>query len=190
MKKSFGAKTLAYPAPLFCVGTYDAQDRPNIMAAAWAGICCSKPPSLAVSLRPATYSHGAILARRAFTVSIPSSAYMAHADYAGMVSGETENKFETLGLTPEKGGFVDAPYVAEFSLVIECALTHSHSIGLHTQFIGEILDVKVDETCLGEDGMPDIRKVDPVIFAPVTRGYYAVGEYLGQAFSAGKTLKK
>ncbi len=190
MKKSLGAKTLAYPTPLFCVGTYDADDRPNIMAAAWAGICCSKPPSIAVSLRPATFSHDAILTRKAFTVSIASRRHMAHADYAGIVSGRDENKFETLGLTAVKGEFVDAPYVDEFPVIIECALTHSHSIGLHTQFIGEVKDVKVDESCLREDGLPDILKIDPIIFAPVTRGYYSVGEYLGQAFSAGKDFKK
>ncbi len=38
MKKSFGAKTLIFPAPVWCVGTYDAGDVPNIMTIAWGGI--------------------------------------------------------------------------------------------------------------------------------------------------------
>ena len=42
--KSFGAKTLAFPAPVWVVGTFDQDERPNIMTAAWVGICCSSPP--------------------------------------------------------------------------------------------------------------------------------------------------
>lgn len=37
---------------------------------------------------------------------------------------------------------VDAPYVGEFPLILECRLIHSLEIGLHTQFIGEIIDIK------------------------------------------------
>jgi flavin reductase (DIM6/NTAB) family NADH-FMN oxidoreductase RutF len=39
MKKSLGAKTLVYPAPVFVVGTYDAQGKPNVMTASWGGAC-------------------------------------------------------------------------------------------------------------------------------------------------------
>jgi len=34
MKRSVGAKTIAYPSPVFIVGTYDPAGKPNIMAAA------------------------------------------------------------------------------------------------------------------------------------------------------------
>ncbi|HVJ49150.1 flavin reductase [Desulfitobacterium sp.] len=34
---------------------------------------------------------------------------------------------------------VDAPYVREFPLILECRLIHTVDIGLHTQFIGEIV---------------------------------------------------
>ncbi len=72
MKQSVGAKTLATPTPVWLVGTYDAEGKPNIMTVAWGGICCSTPPCVTVSLRRATYSYAAIEARKAFTVSIPS----------------------------------------------------------------------------------------------------------------------
>ena len=189
MKKSLGAKTIAYPTPLFLVGSYDAEFRPNIMAAAWGGICCSKPPSIAVSLRSATYSHRCIEEQGAFTINITPRKFAKQADYAGIFSGRDENKFESLGLTAVKSDVVNAPYIAEFPVVIECALTQTVEVGLHTQFIGEILDVKADEEALGEDGMPDILKVDPIMFAPVARKYYAVGDFVGKAFSMGKTLK-
>ncbi len=51
-----------------------------------------------------------------------------------------------------------APYVGEFPVVIGCKLLHTFEIGLHTLFVGEILDIKADESVLDEKGNPDIRK--------------------------------
>jgi flavin reductase (DIM6/NTAB) family NADH-FMN oxidoreductase RutF len=188
MKQSIGAKTIVYPTPVFIVGTYDDAGQPNIMAAAWAGICCSRPPCVSVSLRKATYSYGNIVARQAFTVSLPSESFIKHADYAGMASGRRVNKFEVLGLTPVRSDLVDAPYVAEFPLALECRLLHTIEIGLHTAFIGEILDVKADASVLDENGQPHIEKIKPVIFATGPRAYYGIGQLLGDAFSIGKAL--
>ena len=99
MKKSLGAKTLAYPTPVWVVGSYDSEGKPNIMTVAWGGICCSQPPCVTVSLRKATYSYGNIMARKAYTVSIPSVRYLREADYVGIYSGRHEDKFAETGLT-------------------------------------------------------------------------------------------
>ncbi len=190
MKKSIGAKTIVYPTPVFIVGTYDPAGKPNIMAAAWAGICCSKPPCVSVSLRKATYTYHNIIARKAFTVSLPSEEYAKQADYAGIASGRDVNKFEVLGLTPVRSDLTDAPYVAEFPLVLECKLLHTLEIGLHTQFVGEILDVKASASALDEEGKISIEQVRPIMYAPGNRAYYGIGKYLGEAFSMGREGKK
>lgn len=189
MKKSLGAKTLAYPAPVFVVGTYDVDDRPNIMTASWAGICCSVPPCLAVSLRRATYTYGNILCHKAFTVSIPQQSYARQVDYLGMASGREVNKFKEARLTPVRSTLVHAPYVAEFPVALECRLAHTIELGLHTQFVGEILDVKADETALDAEGRTAIEKVLPFLFDPNTQRYFGVGSCLGEAFSLGMTLE-
>ena len=188
MKKSLGAKTLVYPTPVFIVGTYDKAGKPNAMTAAWGGICCSQPPCVAVSLRKATYTHGNIVARRAFTISIPSEKHVRQADYLGLVSGRSVDKFATAKLTPVKSDLVDAPYVKEFPLVLECKLAHTIELGLHTQFVGEILDVKAEDTVLDGKGHVDIKKMKPLAFTPDTQSYYGIGKLVAQAFSAGKTL--
>lgn len=186
MKRSIGAKTIVYPTPVFLVGSYDQAGQPNIMTAAWAGICCSRPPCVAVSLRRATHSHAGLMARRAFTLSIPSQTQVREADYAGLVSGRDGDKFKALGLTPKRSELVDAPFVEECPMVLECKVLHVHELGLHTQFVGEILDVKADEDMLDGRGQPDIRKVRPILYAPGTQEYFSVGELLGPAFSIGK----
>jgi flavin reductase (DIM6/NTAB) family NADH-FMN oxidoreductase RutF len=190
MKKSLGAKTILYPTPVLIVGTYDDAGTPNGMAAAWGGICCSRPPCVSVSLRKATYSYASIVARQAFTVSVPSEGYAVEADYFGMASGRDGNKFEAAGLTAVRSELVDAPYVAEFPLVLECKLLHTIEIGLHTAFIGEVLDVKADESALDEEGRIDVERVRPFMFAPGNQAYYGLGERLGQAFSIGRQIAK
>jgi flavin reductase (DIM6/NTAB) family NADH-FMN oxidoreductase RutF len=188
MKKSIGAQTIVYPTPVFVVGTYDRGGRANAMTAAWGGICCSSPPCVAVSLRKATYSYSNMVERKAFTISIPSEKYVKEADYFGIASGKKTDKFSVTGLTPVKSDLVDAPYVDEFPFVLECALRHTLEIGLHTQFVGEVLDIKADEAALGDSGFPDIRKIKPMAFAPQSQEYYGIGDFLGKAFSVGKSF--
>ncbi len=188
MKESIGAKTIIYPTPVLVIGTYDKAEKPNVMTAAWAGICCSVPPCVGVSLRKATYSYGNIMERKAFTVNVPSESYAKEADYFGIASGREVDKLSKAGLTPVRSDVVDAPYIKEFPLVLECRLLQAVEIGLHTQFIGEILDVKVEEGMLGEGDLPDIEKIKPIMFTPESRKYYGIGKFMGKAFSIGREL--
>ncbi|MGA2466700.1 MAG: flavin reductase family protein [Thermodesulfobacteriota bacterium] len=186
MKKSLGAKIIVCATHVWVIGTYDNEGKPNMMTAAWGGVCCSEPPCVAVSLRKATYTYGNIEKRKAFTVNVPSTNYVKQTDYVGIYTGRNTNKFSLTNLTPSRSDFVDAPYVQEFPLVLECKLLHTLEIGLHTQFIGEILDVKAEESKLGEKGLPEVGKVSPFFYSPETRAYYKMGEYLGKAHSIGR----
>ncbi len=186
MKQSIGAKPLAFPTPTWVVGTYDMNGKPNAMTVAWGGICCSNPPCISVSLRKATYSYAGIIENKAFTISIPSEDFVRETDYFGIASGKDENKFEATCLTPVRSELVPAPYVGEFPVVLECKLLHTLEIGLHTLFVGEIIDIKVDESVFGENKNPDIEKIKPVIYDTGNRSYYSIGCNLGKAFSIGK----
>jgi flavin reductase (DIM6/NTAB) family NADH-FMN oxidoreductase RutF len=186
MKKSLGAKTVLYPTPVLVVGSYDAEGKANAMTAAWGGIACSKPPCVSVSLRAATASHGNMMARQAFTISLPGRANAAQADYFGIVSGRDHDKFAELGLTAVPSDLVNAPYVGEFPLVLECKVVAVHELGLHTQFIGEILDVKADESVLTPEGAIDLELLKPILYAMGMQSYYAIGELVGKAYTIGK----
>jgi flavin reductase (DIM6/NTAB) family NADH-FMN oxidoreductase RutF len=188
MKKSLGAKTLLHPTPVLVVGTYDSTGKPNVMTAAWGGLCCSNPPCVAVALRKATYTYGNLVAQQAFTINIPGQSQVKVADYFGLVSGRLEDKLKTAGLTAVRSELVNAPYIQEFPLVLECRLLHTLEIGLHTQFIGQILDVKAEDTVLDHRGLTDIEKVKPMLFDPDTQRYFGIGGCLGQAFSIGSNL--
>jgi flavin reductase (DIM6/NTAB) family NADH-FMN oxidoreductase RutF len=186
VKRSLGAQTSVAIHPVLIVGSYAVDGRPNAMAVAWGGICSSRPPAVAISVRPERYTHEGIEAHRAFTVSVPSEEYLAEADLFGIGSGRDLDKFAATGLTPVRAEYVDAPYVGEFPLVLECRLIESIDLDAHTQFIGEIVDVKVDEACLGEDGRPDIALLRPFLYDAFGFGYHGVGDRVGDAFTAGR----
>ena len=190
MKKSIGPKTILFPTPPLVVATYDQHGKANAMTAAWGGICCSKPPCVYVSLRKATYTYGNLLERKAFTISFPSIEYVKEADYFGLVSGRDNDKFSATKLTPVKSTLVDAPYVKEFPMILECKLIKIVEIGLHTEFIGEILDVKADESVLDANKLPDIEKLKPIIWSMAGMSYRSVGDEIGEAFTVGKQLSK
>ena len=190
MKESIGARTFVLPTPVWVVGTYDKEGKPNVMTAAWGGVCCSRPPCVGISLRKATYSYGNIMERKAFTVNVPSETYAKEVDYFGIFSGRSVDKFAATGLTPVKSDLVDAPYIEEFPVVLECKVSHTNEIGLHTQFVGEIIDVKADEAVLGERGLPDVKKVKPFIYVPEIGIYYGIGEYIGQAHTMGREISQ
>jgi flavin reductase (DIM6/NTAB) family NADH-FMN oxidoreductase RutF len=74
-------------------------------------------------------------------------------------------------------------------LALECKRIHTLELGLHTLFIGEVLDVKADEDILGEQGLPDMSKFKPFTYNPEIRTYFAVGDFIGKAFSIGKEIR-
>ena len=178
-----------YPTPVLVVCTYDDEGNPNAMTAAWGGICCSSPPCIAISLRGATYTYGSLMSKKAFTINIPSENYVKEADYFGMVSGKKEDKFAKTGLTPVKSDIVDAPYIREFPVNLECKIIQVFELGLHTQFIGEVLDAKIDETIQEKGDKSIIEQIKPLIFTPDSRDYFGIGKQIGKAFSIGKEIK-
>lgn len=177
-KRSLGVKEELHPKPAAVIGSYDKAGKPNMMTAAWIGICNSNPLSIAVSMRPATYSHGNVTESKSFTVNIPSSELVKYVDYAGRLSGKDVDKFKETGLTPIRGEFVNAPYIKEFPIVIECEVTEFYDLGSHRQFIGKVIDVKADEAILNAQGNIDMNLLNPLIYEG--ENYYETGRLVAK----------
>ncbi|WP_218972154.1 flavin reductase [Labilibaculum filiforme] len=185
-KKSLGVRKELYPQPALVIGTYDKEGKPNMMTAAWVGVCNSDPFSISVSMRPATYSYGNVMESKSFTVNIPSSKLAKYVDYVGRFSGKDVDKFKETGLTPVKGEFVNAPFVKEFPIVIECELTEYHDLGSHRQFIGKVIDVKADEAILDAEGHVNEKLLNPLIYAG--GNYYETGRLIAKTGEALKDI--
>jgi flavin reductase (DIM6/NTAB) family NADH-FMN oxidoreductase RutF len=173
------------------VGVYKDDGGANFSVSAWAGTVCSNPPMLSVSFREATLTHGLLEKRREFTVGIAGSSQIAQVDYVGSKTGRGEDKAATVKWEAPKASKVNAPYSPAFSLVYQCRLVESKKLGLHTIYFGEIIEVDVREDAVGEDGVPSLAKIDPVVFSLFERAYFkVVPEKFASVFEISKTLQK
>lgn len=55
--------------------------------------------------------------------------------------------------------------------------------------VAEIVNILVDENYLGEDGKPQVEKMNLITYEPVSHSYVALGEKVGNAFSEGMKFK-
>lgn len=185
MRKNFGAKTWAYPMPVFIVAAYDKDGVPCCMNAAWGGIYDTN--QLMVCLADDHKTTKNILESGAFTVSIADAAHVVAADYVGVVSGnDVPDKMARAGLTTTPSAFVNAPIIHEFGMTIECRLLKFNEDGV---CIGEIVNVSADEAVLDAEGRIDPQRLDPITYDSVHHTYRKLGEVVGHAFSDGKKLK-
>jgi len=162
------------------------------MTAAWAAICCMRPPCAGVAVRQQhrlTYTN--IKARGEFTLNIPRSGNAAEVDYLGIVSGAREpDKLERMGLTASPASEVAAPIIDACPVNVECRVRETTELGTHTWFIGEIVEVHVDEELLNSKDKIDVKALDPLIYCTSQNFYFRLGDEVAPAFSVGKSLRK
>lgn len=184
MKRLIGPQSLLFPNPVLVVGSYDANGKANAITLAWGGIASSSPPSVSIAVRPSRYSYRNIIERQAFTINLPRADQAREADYFGVVSGRDVDKFAAVGLTATRANEVDAPLITEFPYNLECAVTHTLDLGSHTLFIGEVKEVHVDESLIGESG--DLHYGSGLLmFDSGIRCYRAPGAVVTNAFKVG-----
>ena len=67
---------------------------------------------------------------------------------------------------------------------------HTLELGLHTMFVGQVLDVKCEEDFLLDGKQPDPEKIRPFSYIPVMRRYFGLGEHLGESYRLGQKWGK
>jgi flavin reductase (DIM6/NTAB) family NADH-FMN oxidoreductase RutF len=72
---------------------------------------------------------------------------------------------------------------------MECELIRTVDFPNHDIFIGKVVATHCDESVL-TDGVVDLVKVQPILFAMYNQSYWGIGENLAKAWSIGKDLCK
>ncbi len=189
MKKNLGAFPAVYPMPVLMVAAYDEAGKVNVMNAAWGMICGMDKIALFIDEDHKTTQN--ILKTKAFTVSLADRAHMDVADFFGIATGnKMSDKFERTGYTAVKSGFVNAPVVEEFPLVMECELAEVVQTENMYAIVGKIVNTAAEEKVLDEKGKVDPTKLEALIFDQFRHGYYVSGEQVGKAWNAGAGLMK
>jgi flavin reductase (DIM6/NTAB) family NADH-FMN oxidoreductase RutF len=175
-KQMWKPGTLLYPVPAVMVSC-SSNETDNIITVAWTGIICSDPSMLYVSIRPERFSYNIIKDTGNFVVNLPNKSLAFALDFCGVRSGRDVNKFQHLGLTPQKSNLVDAPGIHECPVNIECKVKNIIHLGSHDMFIGEIACVDVEEKLLDKTGKLHLNKADLIC--------YNHGEYRSLSDSLG-----
>lgn len=186
MRKNLQPKPLLYPLPVLIVGTFDENDIPDAMTAAWGTVWDFDKIGIIISATHKTTKN--ILLKKAFTVSMADINNIVEADYVGVVSGnDVPNKLEKTKWTILKGELIDAPIFKELPLALECKLV---SYDEETECaIGEVVNVSVDPNILTENNKIDLNKFKPLAYDTSNHAYLTLGEKVGNAFSDGLKIK-
>ena len=187
MRKDFGPKCWLFPMPVFIIGTYDENGKPNAMNAAWGGMFDTNQVTVSLGSHVSTDN---IRKNKAFTIAFATKQTVEASDYVGLVSQEkVPNKLEKAKLTPVKSEKVNAPLFLEYPVSIECTLVSiDGEMGTGATVVGNIVNVSVDEAVL-TDGKIDFNKFEPISFDPANNKYRLVKEEVADAFKVGLKLK-
>ena len=182
---------MIYPLPAVMVSCGASEEEYNIITAAWTGTICSEPAMCYVSIRPQRHSYDIIKRTGEFVINLTTEALAEATDWCGVRSGRDFNKFDYCSLTPEPCAVVKAPSIGEAPISIECRVKQIIPLGSHDMFIGEVVNVLVDEQYLdAETGKLDVEKMRLLTYAH--GGYFTLGEKIG-TFGwtvKGSTLRK
>lgn len=178
--RSIGATTYLSPVPVVMLGCADpaANIRPNLITVAWAGVVCSKPPMVSVSIRKERFSHGIIKNTGEFTINLTSQALCRATDFCGVKSGRDVDKFAAMELTPIPApGLSVAPAVAQAPAFLSCKLKDIIELGSHDLFLAEIVDVNIADKYFTESGSINEEAMELVGY--VHGKYRAMSDVLG-----------
>lgn len=186
--KSFGSKAWMLPQPVLIIGTYDHEGNPNAMNAAWGGHWDAKEIMISMGTHATTEN---LNRNGEFTVAFATREAMLACDYVGIVSAKKDpQKMQKTGWKAIKAEHVNAPVFTNFPMTLECRIKEKiDESASGYNLVAEIVNVLVDENYLGEDGKPNVEKMNLITFDPIHLGYIELGKRVGNAFADGKQLK-
>lgn len=108
-------------------------------------------------------------------------------DYCGLVSGKKTDKSDMFEVF--YGELETAPMVKECTLNLECRLVETLEFPTNYFFVGEIIAAYSEDQYLTQR-KPDIKKMESLLLTMPDNSYWAVGDYVGEAWTIGKSLKE
>ncbi|MGV9173009.1 MAG: flavin reductase family protein [Promethearchaeia archaeon] len=185
-KKKIQNSAYLYPLPMVLVGA-TVEEKPNFMSIAWVSVAEYNPPMISISVAP-HYTNIGIREHQCFSINISSVNIAEKMDYCGMKSGEKIDKSEIFDIF--YGELENAPMIKNAPLNMECKLVKIIETGHgHEIFLGEVINSYANEEIIS-DGVPDIEKIQPLMYITKNKEYWTLGKKLGKAWSIGKNYKE
>jgi flavin reductase (DIM6/NTAB) family NADH-FMN oxidoreductase RutF len=187
-KIDLGPQGFIYPMPMTLVGA-DIEGGPTFLAAAWVNRCQPNPPRLTAALGKVHATNIGIREHGEFSVCIPSVDQVGVTDWCGIVSAK-RGMDKAAPFTVFRGSLEHAPMIAECPLCLECRVHETLDLGSHELFVADIIGTWTEERFLSPDGKPDIAELRPFTLTMPDNRYWAIGEHIADAWSAGRAYKE
>jgi len=182
--------TMIYPLPAVMVSCGSEAGEFNIITISWTGTICTDPPMCYISVRPGRHSYDIIRKNGGYVINLTTKELAFATDWCGVKTGARHNKFAEMGLTPVMASIVNAPYIEESPVNIECAVKDIIELGSHHMFISQVVAVHADERYFdAETGQFRLNESGPICYSHGK--YYETGSFIGKfGFSVKKKKKK
>jgi flavin reductase (DIM6/NTAB) family NADH-FMN oxidoreductase RutF len=129
--------------------TTDGKWGPNICAAEWTHHLSYGPSLIAVTLDEEDATSENIMQTREFGINIASETQNWLSSMAGNTTGKEFDKISALkelGVEFYPGSKIKAPMLKAAAMNAECKLFKTLSLGDHTTFVGEVVEISAEET--------------------------------------------
>lgn len=180
-------KALVVPRPIGWIGSYGGEGQSNLAPYSFFNAIASNPPIICFSSLGYKDSVANIDETGAFSynMAVWDLKDAMNASSAGVA--RDVNEFELAKLTEKKCDLVDAPYVVEAPVKMECVHLETKRIidrhGKETEcylVFGEVVGIHIDE-CVIRDGL-----VDPRLLRPIARMGYMDYSLADNPFTLGR----
>jgi flavin reductase (DIM6/NTAB) family NADH-FMN oxidoreductase RutF len=141
----------------------DEKGNTNVITIAWHTPISKSPPFYGISLAPSRYSHGLIKKTKEFVINFAPYKIVDKVNFCGTNSGRNTEKIIEAKINLESAQKLNTKIIKECYAHLECKLHDTLTLGDHTIFIGEVVNIMSDKNAFKDD-LLDNKKIKPTYY--------------------------
>ncbi len=153
----------AFPMHATILTCTDKNGKTNPITVSWHTPISKKPPLYGVSISPSRYSYKLINESKEFVINFAQYKLVNTIHFYGTNSGRNIDKIKETDLTLSKSKKIKTKIINECYANLECKLYKTVKLGDHTFFIGEVVNIQIDEEAFQKDIL-DNKRVKPCYY--------------------------
>ena len=170
-KVNFKGSVMLNPTPVVLITCKNKKNKVNVFTVGWISTVCTNPPTLAVGIRPQRLSYEYIKESQECVINLTTKDLVKVVDFCGVKSGRKIDKIKHFNLQLDEGVKVSTPSISKSPIALECKVKSITPLGTHDMFLLEIVNIKVDESLIDNNGKICFNKANLIC--------YSHGEYFG-----------
>ena len=170
-KVNFKGSVMLNPTPVVLITCKNKKNKVNVFTVGWISTVCTNPPTLAVGIRPERLSYEYIIESQECVINLTTKDLVKVVDFCGVKSGRKIDKIKHFNLQLDEGVKVSTPSISKSPIALECKVKSITPLGTHDMFLLEIVNIKVDESLIDNNGKICFNKANLIC--------YSHGEYFG-----------